>query len=347
MATIPFLLNGILCFGGGGGVLSGFVKRCSFSGFSDIVPSSIPRIPYALPIAVISILNSELFPGRGNVTFLENKFTKCIINDSGGWGCYIEPNGNLQGIDASFIITKNIIKNYSKFSSFQELVLIETNCVDAIQMDIGNSGATGKLIKYIVTDNIITDPSGLAAGISLRNLGGSLTAIANIEENTIVGSSTGIEIISQNIDISTPGSPNAYVLISNNKCDNNDSAIVIAGDGNKIWNNLEIKVENNCFKNINADRYGGVILYGGWTNEKLLLSGLGGYTLAKCINVDLGGGCLNSVGNNNFIKIDGADIWIDYKLKLSAKMNCFENYPESAGPGKVCFNPVSKNCKTN
>lgn len=381
MASIPFLLNGIIITPGGGGIISGYIKRCVFTNFSNIITNNISHdtlkgirtalahkeqnklIPYALPITIISIISSTLFPGRGNATFLRNVISKCIINDSGARGIYIEPQSYSKGTNTEFIIKKNVIKNYNKFAlSYSGPTLIEINTVPAIQIDIGSFGTIGSIIKYDVRDNSIIDPDGRAGGILLRNLGSTSKIINYIKRNTIIGPSTGIEILSYKTEDSAPGNPNGFVYIVNNKFNNNDSVIIVAGDGNKIWNKLNVKIENNCFENSgarnspplsdNASYYGGAIIYGGWTNNALILSGLGGYTLGEDVTVDLGGGSLNSVGNNNFIKTLGPDTWVDQDLYLSAKMNWFlRSRPKSSGPGKTDFNPFlnspSSSCNDN
>ncbi len=138
------------------------------------------------------------------------------------------------------------------------------------------------------------------------------------------------------------------IEIISNKFQDNDSVITVIG--NSFFEDLQVKVQENCFRNTgarnspswegNGSFYGGAILLGGPTNT--YLSSIGFNADIGNVTFDAGGGVLGSVGQNSFINTSGPDTWVEAGHVMTCKLDWFDgDSPVDAGAGGTAlFVPV-------
>lgn len=329
----------LVAYPSGGGDIYGSITNCSFEqgAGAGIVFSTIRA-------------NNPNFPGRGNYQLGKNIVRDCTFKNLVAWGVLAEFFGNLTGGSAKVIVKNNKFHDVGLFGNVPPAV-IEFGAA-SIQFEIGRT-ATGKAIDGVVKDNLITDSTGLVPGIAAYFLGGDEKLIADIQRNTIKGTTTTFDILFLNLGGAQQA--NGDFTVANNKFVNNDSVIVVATTQDSPFTDLKVKVENNCFKNTgarnspplqeppfnNGSYYGAAVIFGGANNTALQIIGENGSDLGNAV-LDLGGGSLGSQGHNSFINTTGADTWVESGLFLSARKNWFGgNAPIDAGVGgTVDFDPI-------
>jgi hypothetical protein len=333
--------NAVSGYPSGGGRLEGVTRECSFQGNIGI------------GISFTSIFaNNPNFPGRGNCQFGKIETSDCSLQNVGSLGVFIGPNGHLLESCPRFIVRGNHFHTVGS-GQITPPAAIEVGAA-SIQTQI-NSSASGMPIYWVVRDNVIIDPTGLAPSITTFFLGGSNQLLADIQHNLIEGTTTGVNILNFT---STDNPQIGDFNIARNAFKNNDSVLIVASAA--PYANLKVKVEKNQFictgarnspsiqeppYESNGSYYGGAVIFGGANNTALQAIGQESANLGNAI-VDLGGGPLNSEGLNSFIHTTGADTWVEPGLTLWARRNWFGGgLPSDAGVGgKAIFNPILK-CK--
>lgn len=296
--------------------------------------------------------NNTHYPLRGNSQAGVNIVKDCYFNNNAVYGVNITIRNNETGNDAKLIVECNkfIDCGYNDV----EFAMIEQGYAQ-IQAEIEPT-CSGNDFHWIVHDNTIIDSSGLTPSISAFYAGGTTKLVANIFKNSVIGTTTGLDIL--NYSNPSPHAGNGEFTLTNNTFKDNDSVIVLLT--NEPYTNLTLKVENNCFintgarnsppfSNINASYYGGAVIYGGATNPAAISIGQNGSNLGNTI-MDLGNGPLHSKGNNAFTGTVGPNFWVETGLTLDAQHNYFSPPASSAGAGgTVNFsNPltfVPPNCR--
>lgn len=204
---------------------------------------------------------------------------------------------------------------------------------------------SGYPLNWVVHSNHIEDPKGLLPAITTYFLGGQ-KVIANIKHNTIIGTTSGVDLLYYN---EGTGAGQGSYHISHNTFKDNDCVLSISSDS--PYGDLAVKAEKNCFQNTGARNtpslqempfttgsyYGGAVLFGGYNNTMLQAIGQGSKELGNVV-VDFGGGLLESQGENSFINTCGAHFWVAEGLSLTAKNNWFLGIPPLvAGDGHVSY----------
>lgn len=341
---------GINFFVNNGGILSGSVKRTLVQGFYNGIGYS-------------GQYDGVYRPNRGKVTYLKNKISKCQISDCHTFGVVFWGQAYSLGNKALLIVKNNTFTNNGSGTSGGPPASIEFGGA-SVQIETTEQG--GGHIDIVIHGNTITDETGLAPAIthyyySLQDHSFNV----DVQHNTIIGTTTGIDILSSSQLKAPLATPQGNWYISNNHIKNNDSALIVTAK--RPAHGLTVKVEENCFEDIgarnqgpypygssaydNASYYGAAVILGGIHNPAL---GVLGYNSPVYdAMVDLGGGKLKSKGLNNFINITGAHFWVEPTESLKAKGNYFDgSNPVDAGVGgsidaSHMLSSPSKACEVN
>lgn len=333
--------HSIIPYPSGGGYLSGSITNCLFLNGVGSAPA----------IEIASISNNTNFPGRGNYQLGKYEVSGCTFKNLFLFGVYSDLNGNLTNDDAKIIIKNNNFHDVGLFGNNPPAGI--EKAAASIQLEL-TTVASGNPFEWIIHENVITDTTGLLPAISTFFLGGDQKVFADIQRNTVVGTTTVCDIFFYN-NPGTANQANGDFYIANNKFKDNDNVLVVAVGNNSPFTDLNVKVENNCFENTgarnsppvqqppfdNGSYYGAAVIFGGADNTALSFIQATGTNLGNAI-VDLGGGPLHSRGHNSFINTTGADTWVEPGLNLYARKNWFGgDYPVDAGVGgNVYFDPV-------
>lgn len=328
-----FAFGYVMLYPQGGGKLSGCLENCTFENIND----------RCIAIGSIQARNPRL-PRRGNFQYGDNTISNCRVRNCNRGFLWNLSLGEQTNIDAALYVTDNNLSTFGKSSGSPASL----NGVAAIEWDTYWNGV-GYPLQLNASGNKISSPSGLDLALSVVVFG-DLPFDVDFCNNTIIGCTAAILIANRTIQGPSPfRRSNGYLKASHNKMKDIDTVLVVGapyGEGGDGWfNRLDVIVQENCFENVghrnspsitsNGSYHGAAVIVGGLNNPSLQNAGLDG-NIGVYINIDFGGGNLESEARNSFTNVSGPHTWIDSNKKITLEENYFEQSPPvDAGIGGI------------
>ena len=170
--------RGIVPIAHSGSVFSTKVSRCEFHDMTN-------------PVFLVTVRASNPnFPGRGNIELGDIEVSNCEMINIRQWAAIFLFSGEDQKSKGRFIAKNNYVNGYGSRPDSPALPEHQ----DAAFQYGSYSTAIGS-VKFVVHDNTIIDPAGIANGVTAYVQEAEGTVEADIRGNTIVGPTSAFNII--------------------------------------------------------------------------------------------------------------------------------------------------------